>query len=85
MVHFGVDQKRAHPDGSPIETLRAVVDSVDVPVSYATYDLDESRRALDAGASVIVQGEPLLSAPEPRAALRDFIRLTHSHAEGASA
>lgn len=85
MVHFGVDQKRENPDGSPIETLRAVVESVDVPVSYATYDLDEARRALDAGASVIVQGEPLLSIDNRRDALTHFITHIHSHAQGESA
>lgn len=85
MVHFGVDQKRANPDGSPIETLRAVVNSVDLPVSYATYDLDEARRAIDAGASVIVQGDPLLSVEDRRPALTDFITQTHSYTQGAFA
>lgn len=78
MVHFGVDQKRNRPDGSPIETLRQVIEAVHVPVSYATYDLDESRRAVEAGASVIVQGEPLLSVEQPRAALAEFISSTRS-------
>lgn len=83
MVHFGVDQKRAQPDGSPINTLAEVVRSVDVPVSYATYDTDESRRAVEAGASVIVQGEPLLSVGDRRDALRRFVESTHSFATGA--
>jgi len=83
MVHFGVDQKRKSPDGSPIETLARVVDAVNTPVSYATYDLDECRRAVAAGASVIVQGEPLLSAEDPAVALTDFITSTRSFAEEA--
>lgn len=81
MVHFGVDQKRRSPDGSPIRVLKNVVDRVGVPVSYATYDLPESKAAVDAGAAIIVQGEPLLSSLNPREALTDFIRQTKSHAE----
>jgi 3-keto-L-gulonate-6-phosphate decarboxylase len=73
MVHFGVDQKRAAPTGSPIADLEAVVRSTAVPVSYATYDLAEARAAVAAGASVIVQGEPLLSTGDPRAALTAFV------------
>lgn len=79
MVHFGVDQKRQSPTGSPIQLLAEVVDQVRIPVSYATYDLAESKRAVDAGASVIVQGEPLLSSPHPRQAFTEFIEQTRSH------
>lgn len=83
MVHFGVDQKRAQPDGSPILLLRDVVQAVEVPVSYATYDLAESHAAVLAGASVIVQGEPLLSSPNPREALTEFVRQTQLSRSGA--
>ena len=79
MVHFGVDQKKNNPQGSPIDVLHDVVTAVDIPVSYATYDLDECRMAVEAGASVIVQGEPLLSASDPRAALSAFIAGAHTH------
>lgn len=83
MVHFGVDQKRNQPAGSPIELLRAVVDAVDVPVSYATYDLDESLAAVAAGAAVIVQGEPLVSLPDAGVVLRHFIEATTAARSGA--
>ncbi|WP_270889291.1 orotidine 5'-phosphate decarboxylase / HUMPS family protein [Pedococcus sp. 5OH_020] len=77
MVHFGVDQKRAAPAGSPVEDLSAVVAAASCPVSYATYDLEESLAAVAAGASVIVQGEPLLSRKDAPTALRQFITTTH--------
>lgn len=83
MVHFGVDQKRAQPEGSPILLLRDVVNAVEVPISYATYDLAESRAAVLAGASVIVQGEPLLSGPNPVEALTEFVRQTQLSRSGA--
>lgn len=74
MVHFGVDQKRERPEGSPIDDLRRVVQAVGIPVSYATYDAAEAVAATAAGASVIVQGAPLISAADPRAALEEFIQ-----------
>lgn len=78
MVHFGVDQKRANPTSSPIAGLQSVARRVSLPLSYATYDADEATRALDAGASIIVQGEPLLAAPHPREALTEFINTVKS-------
>ncbi|WP_099355248.1 orotidine 5'-phosphate decarboxylase / HUMPS family protein [Fredinandcohnia onubensis] len=72
MVHFGVDQKK-NLEVAPIEDLKRVVELVDIPVSYATYDLEESIQAVKAGAKVIVQGYPLLSTPNPTEALKKFI------------
>lgn len=80
MVHFGVDQKRASPDGSPIAVLAEVTAGTDVRVSYATYDLDESIAAVAAGADVIVQGEPLLSSPHFEQSFTDFVRHTRAAA-----
>lgn len=77
MVHFGVDQKKHRPDGSPIQTLRDVVNAVNVPVTYATYDLEESAAAVSAGAAVVVQGEPLVSQGGAED-IRRFINATKS-------
>ena len=74
MVHYGVDQKRADTAGTPLRTLEQIVRAVQVPISYATYDLSEARSAIDAGASIIVQGEPLLSTTDPRRELGVFIK-----------
>ena len=76
MVHFGTDEKRRKPQGSPLDELREVVERVSIPVSYATYDENESKAAVMAGAAVIVQGEPLLHASNPRAAFERFITET---------
>ena len=73
MVHFGVDQKREHPDASPLELLRSVHQAVKTPLSFAVYDAQEALRAAENGADVIVVGEPLLSAPDPEQAMREFI------------
>lgn len=78
MVHFGVDEKKFHPKGSPLKRLKEVVDAVNLPVSYATYDSFESKEAVKVGASIIVQGEPLLSSSNPGIAITRFIHQTKS-------
>ena len=76
MVHYGVDQKKQFPNGSPISVLEQVVKAVSIPVAYATYDANESIAAVQAGASIIVQGEPLISGPHAEEELRAFIYKT---------
>lgn len=76
MVHFGVDQKRLAPQGAPIKELQEVVQAVDIPVSYATYDAQEARDAVEAGASILVQGEPLITHPDAAKELKTFIGLS---------
>lgn len=78
MVHFGVDQKLRRPKESPIDDLRRVTAAVDIPVAYATYDVTEATRAVEAGAAIIVQGNPLLKDPDPLAAFRHFINSVKS-------
>lgn len=78
MVHFGVDQKRKFPAGSPVGVLREVVDAVSVPVSYATYDADEAIEAVRSGAAIVVQGSPLITGPDRLDRLTDFVRTVHS-------
>lgn len=73
MVHFGVDQKRENPNASPLDALKRVHEAVQTPLSFAVYDAAEAIQAVKNGASVIVVGEPLLSAPSPEDAMREFI------------
>lgn len=73
MVHFGVDQKRQNPNASPLEALKKVHASVKTPLSFAVYDASEAVQAVHNGAQVIVVGEPLLSAPDPEKAMKEFI------------
>lgn len=73
MVHFGVDQKRENPNASPLDALKQVHEAVKTPLSFAVYDAAEAIQAVKNGASVIVVGEPLLSAPSPEDAMREFI------------
>lgn len=78
MVHIGVDQKRLGVEGHAIELLRQVVNTVSVPVSFAAYGLEEARAAIEAGASIIVQGEPLISGRHVDGVLRNYIEAVHA-------
>ena len=73
MIHVGVDQRRHDPQFSQLDELREAAAAVSIPVAYATYDVGEAMAAVDAGASEIVQGAPLIEADDPRAALASFI------------
>lgn len=85
MVHVGVDQRRHDPQFSQLDELREVARSVSAAVAYATYDIDDARAAVAAGASEIVQGAPLIGADDPRAALAGFINEVHGLGQGHAA
>ena len=75
MVHFGIDRHRYEPEKSPFDGLREVLQAVKIPVSFATYSIQESVKAVARmGAKVIVVGEPLLSATDPKSALKHSCR-----------
>lgn len=82
MVHFGTDQKKNNPNGSPLEQLKAVSEAVKTPLSYAVYDADEGIAAVKNGASVIVVGTPLISAQNPTDAIADFVKTIKSVKRG---
>jgi len=76
MVHYGVDQKRFSTTNTLIEDLRKVVEQAQVPISYATYNSEEGQQAVNAGASIIVQGSPFLSTYDLKNKLENFIKET---------
>lgn len=82
MVHIGADEKRLSTRSTPAAVLKDVVDVVDVPVAYATYDVEEAAAAVDNGASVIVQGAPLIFDDDRHTALRTFVRDVHERGQG---
>jgi 3-keto-L-gulonate-6-phosphate decarboxylase len=73
MVHLGHDEGRADPSKHVLDGLAEVVSNVSLPVGVSTFTLSEAVQAVRIGASFIVQGEPILSAPDRDAQLRRFI------------
>ncbi len=73
MVHFGVDQKRENPNASPLQALKEIAAVTKAPLSFAVYDIEEAKKAVEYGAAVIVVGEPLISSSTPTEDMKEFI------------
>ena len=74
MVHFGTDQKKNNPKGSPFDQLKAIKALIDTPLSYAVYDQAEAIEAVACGASIIVVGSPLINAENPEETIAKFVQ-----------
>lgn len=74
LLHAGGDETAANPDRNPLVGLVEVVQSVSIPVGVVTFNVAQATQAVRAGASFVVQGEPLVSAPDGLEQLSRFIR-----------
>ena len=73
-LHFGADQRRAHPaeDGvSWVAAVCAVAGSV--PVGLGTFGVDDAVRGVRAGASLVAIGHPIFNEPDFPGALAAFV------------
>ena len=73
-LHFGADQRRAHPaeDGvSWVAEVCAVAGSV--PVGLGTFGVDDAVRGVRAGASLVAIGHPIFNEPDFPGALAAFV------------
>ena len=73
-LHFGADQRRAHPteDGVPwIASVLAVAGNV--PVGIGTFGVDDAVRGVRAGASLVAIGHPIFNEPDYPGALAAFV------------
>jgi len=74
LLHPGSDETAAHPDRDPLSGLSSVVGAVSIPVGTCTFNTLLGVRAVQSGASFVVQGEPLVSAPDGLEQLSHFIK-----------
>jgi 3-keto-L-gulonate-6-phosphate decarboxylase len=74
LLHAGGDETAANPTADPLRGLHEVVRSVGIPVGAVTFNAELAVRAVRGGASFVVQGEPLVSAPDGPRQLSEFIR-----------
>ena len=74
LLHAGGDETAANPSADPLLGLKELVHSVAIPVGAVTFNADLAVRAVRGGASFVVQGEPLVSAPDGLRQLSEFIR-----------
>jgi 3-keto-L-gulonate-6-phosphate decarboxylase len=78
LLHAGGDAMAAQPDRDPLAGLSELVRAVSLPVGAVTFNVDQAVRAVREGASFVVQGEPLVSAPDGPGILADYIARVHS-------
>ena len=74
LLHAGGDETAANPSADPLLGLNELVRSVIIPVGAVTFNAELAVRAVRGGASFVVQGEPLVSAPDGLRQLSEFIR-----------
>ncbi len=83
LLHAGGDESAANPGRDPLVGLAEVLGAVTIPVGAVTFNRDQAVRAVRAGASFVVQGEPLVSAADGFEQLSTFIAAVKS-ARGAA-
>lgn len=72
-VHCPIDVQMV--GGSPMDTLRAVVEAVDIPVAVAGgINSETAPEAVAAGASIVIVGGAINKAPDARAATEAILR-----------
>lgn len=76
IVHTGFDERRMHPDRSPLDVLQRVVEAVNVPVqAVGGLSIEQAKRMPSLGAPLVVIGAPLIISGERFAAAQESDRL----------
>jgi 3-keto-L-gulonate-6-phosphate decarboxylase len=78
LLHAGGDETAANPKRDPLTGLSEVVAAVSIPVGAVTFNQELAVRAVASGASFVVQGEPLVSAPDGFEQLSAFVKAVKS-------
>jgi 3-hexulose-6-phosphate synthase len=78
LLHAGGDEMAANPGRDPLQGLAEIVRAVSIPVGAVTFNADQAVQAVRAGASFVIVGEPLVSAPDGSEQLTRFIRAVKS-------
>ena len=71
-LHYGADQRRAHPTEDSTQWVESVGAAVKVPIGAGTFGIDDAVRAASMGTEIMVIGHPLISGPDPLGALREY-------------
>jgi 3-hexulose-6-phosphate synthase len=78
LLHAGGDETALNPGRDPLLGLPELLQAVSIPVGAVTFNAEQAVRAVRGGASFVVQGEPLVSAPDGPAQLSQFIQAVKS-------
>ncbi len=73
-LHFGTDQRRAHPTGDAVPWVAPVIQAVgSTPVGIGCFGIEDAVRGVRAGASVVAIGHPIFAEPDLLGALSRFV------------
>jgi 3-hexulose-6-phosphate synthase/6-phospho-3-hexuloisomerase len=73
-LHYGADQRKADATQDSTQWLSAVQSAVKIPVGVGCFLPEDGIRAAQGGAELVAIGHPVISAADPLAALREFVR-----------
>jgi len=73
-LHYGADQRRADETQDSTQWLDAVLAAVKIPIGVGTFGPSDALVAVKKGAALVAIGHPVISAPDPLAALTDYVR-----------
>lgn len=73
-LHYGADQRKADASQDSTQWLAAVQSAVKIPVGVGCFLPEDGVRAAQGGAELVAIGHPVISAADPLAALREFVR-----------
>lgn len=76
-LHLGIDEQKHGALKTATTGLQDIVSHVEIPVGVAVYDYESAEKAIKLGASWVAMGEPMLSAPDNREQLKEFIDKVH--------
>jgi 3-hexulose-6-phosphate synthase len=73
-LHYGADQRRADESQDSTQWLDAVMKAVKIPVGVGTFGPSDAVVAVKKGAALVAIGHPIITAPDPLAALTDYVK-----------
>lgn len=73
-LHYGADQRAADAKQDSTQWLDEVLAAVKIPVGVGCFDVEDAVRAVRRGAQLVAIGHPVITGPDPLAALTRFVR-----------
>jgi 3-hexulose-6-phosphate synthase/6-phospho-3-hexuloisomerase len=73
-LHYGADQRRADATRDSTQWLAEVQRAVTIPIGVGCFAVEDGVRAARGGAELVAIGHPVISAADPLAELKRFVR-----------
>jgi len=79
MVHLGFDESKYDKVKQPFDGVKELSEAISLPIGVGVFTTEEACRAIELGASWVVQGEPMLSAPDSLEQLTELVRAVEKY------